>query len=110
MNDSRFESYPKYIIQFEDDINKLKLNTSDDSKRLIDLSVLLSKKMEEEVNKVINEIATMIEKETQEEIAKLRNEYSQQRDRRIAQIKQIVSKNYERAVSYVLEAVKGAYK
>ncbi|AWR97156.1 hypothetical protein DFR86_06000 [Acidianus sulfidivorans JP7] len=110
MSNSRFESYPKYIVEFEEDIDKLKLSTSDDAKKLIDLAGKLSNQMEEEINKVLNEISINLDKDIQDQINQLRNLYNSEKDKKISEIRSSVNKNFEKAVSYLLDAIKGAYK
>ncbi|ARM75797.1 hypothetical protein [Acidianus manzaensis] len=110
MSNSRFESYPKYIVEFEEDIDKLKLSTSDDTKKLIDLAVRLSNQMQEEINKVLSQISSDLDKDTQAQIEQLRASYNTEKDKKITEIRNSANKNFEKAVSYLLDAIKGAYK
>ncbi|PVU75473.1 hypothetical protein DDW13_04930 [Acidianus hospitalis] len=110
MSDSNFSIYPKIIVEFENDLDKIRATTSDDAKKLIDLAYSLSLEMDKEVKKIFDEISSNISKETQEEIDRLRKNYADEREKKISEIKEKANKNLEKAVSEVLNAIKGVYK
>lgn len=110
MNDPNFSIYPKVIVEFENDLDKIKASTADDAKKLIDLAHNLCREMDKEAKKIFDEIASNISKETQEEIERLRKRYAEEREKKIKEIREKANKNLEKAVSEVLNAIKGAYK
>ncbi|BDC19185.1 hypothetical protein [Acidianus sp. HS-5] len=110
MSDSNFSIYPRVIVEFESDLDKVKTTTSDDAKKLIDLAYSLSLEMDKETKKIFDEISSDISKETQDEIDRLRKNYADEREKKIKEIKDRANKNLEKAISEVLNAIKGAYK
>ncbi|EZQ03124.1 MULTISPECIES: hypothetical protein [Acidianus] len=110
MTNSNLEDYAKVIVEFEQEVKKIKLSTAEDSKRLIELAQQISLQMETEAKKVFDEIVSNIEEEKQDIINDMRKRASEERELKINKMRKSAEKNLERAVEEVLNEIKGAFK
>ncbi|AOL15971.1 hypothetical protein BFU36_03685 [Sulfolobus sp. A20] len=110
MSEAKFNAYAKAILEFEEEIKRLKRTLADDSKRLITLSDSYISELRLTAEKTLEEIQKSIDNEKKSQIDNIRKEYVAERERQIVEIRKLAEKNVDKAVNEVIREILGALK
>ncbi|BBD74007.1 hypothetical protein HS1genome_2396 [Sulfodiicoccus acidiphilus] len=110
LSQRKIGDYVQAISKFETGVKELERSSSEDAKRLLTEAEALSSQFEEAASKAIDIIAESISKEEKQKIDQLRKMFLDQRQKQLAEIKRKGEKNLDKAVQFLLEQVKGAYR
>ncbi|MCY0860236.1 MAG: hypothetical protein OWQ54_07375 [Sulfolobaceae archaeon] len=106
MSEDPFSTYVKALIEFEESVKKLKMETSEDGKKLLLLVDQLLQELRSSAEQFEAKIEEDIKNEVQAEIEKIRREAEDQRQKELKKINEQANKNFEKAVEEVLKDIK----
>ncbi|MDT7860762.1 MAG: hypothetical protein RRA45_00860 [Saccharolobus sp.] len=110
MSETKFNAYAKAIIEFEEEIEKIKRGVADDSKRLIVLSDSYISELRSSAEKTLAEIQKSIEDEKKKQIDEIRSKYVAEREKQLSNIRKEAEKNLDKAVNEVIRQLLGVFK
>ncbi|MEM3863660.1 MAG: hypothetical protein QW699_04120, partial [Metallosphaera sp.] len=108
--EARLSILAKALVEFEEDIKKIKRDTSDNAKSIILKAQSLTAELETVAESTLNEAEKSIENEKSSIINSLRKKYNEDKESILKQIKQRAESNLDVAIQEVLKALEGAYK
>lgn len=110
MSEIKFNAYAKAIMEFEEEIEKIKRGVADDSKRLIVLSDSYISELRSSAEKALAEIQKSIEDEKRKQIDEIRSKYIAEREKQLSNIRKEAEKNLNNAVNEVIRQLLGVFK
>ncbi|WP_338600909.1 hypothetical protein V6M85_12915 [Sulfolobus tengchongensis] len=110
MSEVKFNAYSKAIIEFEEEIKRIKRGIADDSKRLITLSDSYVSELRAAAEKSISEIQKLLDEEKRKQLDEIRNKYMSEREKQLNEIRKEAEKNLDKAADEVIRQLLGAFK
>ncbi|MEM4943405.1 MAG: hypothetical protein QW214_02435 [Saccharolobus sp.] len=110
MSESKFNAYAKAIVEFEEEINRVKREIADDSKKIITLSDLYTSELRNIAEKSLSEIQKLINEEKERQLNSIRSQYAEERERQLNSIRKEAEKNLDKAVNVVIRQLLGVFK
>ncbi|QGA54783.1 hypothetical protein GFS03_09440 [Sulfolobus sp. E5-1-F] len=110
MSEVKFNAYSKAIIEFEDEIKRIKREIADDSKRLISLSDSYLSELRITAEKSLEQIQKLLDEEKKRQLDEIRNKYISERENKLDEIRKEAEKNIDKVVNEVIRQLLGVFK
>jgi Skp family chaperone for outer membrane proteins len=110
MSEVKFNAYSKAIIEFEDEIKRIKREIADDSKRLITLSDSYLSELSATAEKSLDEVQKLLNEEKKRQLDEIRNKYVSEREKQLDEIRKEAEKNVDKVVNEVIRQLLGVFK
>ncbi|QKQ99795.1 hypothetical protein GWK48_04780 [Metallosphaera tengchongensis] len=110
MSETKLSVLTRAIVEFEENVKRIKHDTSDNAKYLINRAEALSGQFDQVARAMLEEVEKSIESEKANTINEMRKKFNEERESLLKQLRQRAEKNVDNAVEEVLKVLEGAYK